>query len=302
MPTKIEYLTHTWNPLAMRCDPVSEACDHCWHLAMAKRLAANPAISLAERNAYAGKGIVLRSNISDMLPKKPGRIGVQFIGVQFMGDLFHEDIPHDIRNQVFEAMTENNQHQYLYLLLTKRPHIALEFDKFRERSWLQYPYSPWGDHVWLGVTAENQKRADERIPTLLSIPAAKRFVSIEPMLGPVDLRKFFTVYDEDFPATVNNVVCMSPGEYHAFKEWKKAAKRSLSWVICGGETGPGARPMHPDWVRSLRDQCQSAGVPFFFKGWGAFKGSAEFMDGIKLAGSERIGRLLDGREWSEFPE
>jgi protein gp37 len=163
--------------------------------------------------------------------------------------------------------------------------------------------------LWLGVTAENQARADERIPILLQIQAAVRFVSYEPGLGPVSLTDqawWDHRYTYDF----------IPG-----------ARRPLDWVICGGETGPGARPMHPDWVRSLKAQCQAAGVAFFFKGWGDWLPECQWNDEAEVkkphysypwnrhewdyltgkpvswrVGKKAAGRLLDGREWSEFPK
>ena len=138
--------------------------------------------------------------------------------------------------------------QHLFLILTKRPEKML--DIFKPTSGLP--------NMWIGVSVENQKQADARIPILLQIPAAKCFVSIEPMLGPIRLQHYGT-------------------------------GTSIDWVICGGESGPGARPMHPDWPRSIRDQCQSAGVPFFFKQWGGIN-------------KKTAGRLLDGQEWNERPE
>ena len=178
-----------------------------------------------------------------------------------MGDLFHENISHSDRNSIFEVMDVADWHTYL--LLTKRPDTALDFDKWREESWLEYPHSPWKEHIWLGVTAENQRLADERIPILLQIPAAKYFVSIEPMLGPVKLCE-----DLAYPPFLGIGL--------------------IDWVICGGESGPGARPMHQNWPRSVRDQCQVAGVPFFFKQWGGIN-------------KKQAGRLLNGQEWSEYP-
>lgn len=182
--------------------------------------------------------------------------------------------------------------------------------------------------LWLGVTAENQQRADERIPILLQTPAAKRFVSVEPMLGQVDLTPYLgdlyfcnhhgrlcpegVIYAADYK-TVLCKYCKQPVQITT----------PLNLVICGGETGPGARPMHPDWVRSLRDQCQAAGTPFFLKSWGDWapgtlfepcpRGSCKIinLDGGELTpnsllmrkvGKKAAGRLLDGREWNEWPE
>ena len=208
-----------------------------------------------------------------------------------MGDLFHEDVTWEQIIQIFDAMNNNCQHRYL--LLTKRPEAMNDFFSSLE-DWQASEFP----HIWLGVSVENDKHLD-RIETLLQIPAAKRFVSIEPMLGPVDLKNAFAA------------------NRYAWDEEQES--EMLDWVICGGESGPGARPMHPDWVRSVRDQCQAAGVPFFFKQWGAWTPLHELRcnePGIKgkmwhnfdpdnsvcKVGKKKAGRLLDGREWNERPE
>ncbi|ETX26430.1 hypothetical protein RISW2_04375 [Roseivivax isoporae LMG 25204] len=145
-------------------------------------------------------------------------------------------------------------------------------------------------NVWLGVSAEDQRRADERVPHLLATPAVVRFVSAEPLLGPVGLTRWSGLEGD--------------GDTMGF---------GLDWVIVGGESGPGARPMHPDWARSLRDQCTAAGVPFFFKQWGAWAPdeigpedirSVEFPPGhveYLHVGKRAAGRKLDGRNWDEVP-
>lgn len=160
-------------------------------------------------------------------------------------------------------------------------------------------------NIWIGTSVEDQRRADERIPLLLNIPAKVRFLSCEPLLGPVNL---------DFNAI--DIACEHDGL------GTSAVNGPIHWVICGGESGPNARPMNPDWARSLRDQCQAAGVPFFFKQWGEFVRDAEihakapaadsvtvpFGDGdptnyrrVYRVGKKLAGRLLDGREWNELP-
>lgn len=189
-------------------------------------------------------------------------------------------------------------------------------------------YKEWGylkqlfplPNVWLGVTAENQEQADKRIPLLLATPTVKRFVSVEPMLGPVDLT------DVPVPQVVDNRgfsinALTDNDDEHFFNKHQK-----LDWVICGGESGPGARPVHPAWVRSLRDQCISAEVPFLFKQWGEFyhsipqNGTEPTETGINCIGvnghnavtmedglvMERVGkttagRLLDGQLWDQYP-
>jgi protein gp37 len=163
--------------------------------------------------------------------KKPQRIFVVS-----MGDLFHEDVKRDWIDAAWSTMAEARQHTFQ--VLTKRPDRMREFMVDRKRKGWK---ADWAN-IHLGVTAENQPTADERIPILLQIPAAKRFVSVEPMLGPVDLLRMHQ------------------------SAWEGTSRRPMvDWIICGGETGPGARPMNPDWARSLRDQCQAAGLPFFFK-------------------------------------
>jgi protein gp37 len=143
-------------------------------------------------------------------------------------------------------------------------------------------------NVWLGVTCENQEQADKRIPHLLRCPVAVRFISVEPMLGPMDLDRHLwreMSLDEIPGSALNDGCCRGRALRHP----------SIDWVICGGESGPNARPMHPEWVRSLRDQCVSAGVPFFFKQWGD-----HYHPGI--GNPKHGGCLIDGKEWKQFPE
>lgn len=318
--TKIEYLDYTWNPLAMRCTPISDGCRNCWHLAMAKRLAKNPMIDRDAQRAYFGTDGPSMNYVELEAPlrlKKPSRIGVQL-----MGDLFHRNIPDKFLIQIFNAMRMAPKHKYF--LLSKRPSRMsdfcqrLRFDgKGDGKTYLADSADSPGyclmggygctgmDWVWLGVSIENQQTADERIPILLQIPAAKRFVSVEPMLGPVDLGKL--------------------------------SDPNISWIIVGGETGAGARPLHLDWIRSLVEQCQAAGVPFFFKSWGEWEKSGydsthllnadgrfvkrseamlrisdtrqdDLVDRghlgwirMKKVGKKRSGRLLDGKIWDEMP-
>jgi protein gp37 len=192
---------------------------------------------------------------------------------------------------------------------------------------IEWPPKNW----WAGVTAENQQRADERIPMLLQIPAVKRFVSIEPMLGPVRFKTEKEMYEEAAGMGLENM-------FFSFNNINPNGI-GLDWTICGGETGPGARPMHPDWARSLRDQCHAAGVPFFFKQWGEFApddmgessdlpwvsnetdrsrdrvidmqgldctnwegpGQVKPFALMRRVGKKNAGRLLDGQEWNEYP-
>jgi len=170
---------------------------------------------------------------------------------------------------IFSVMQKCPQHKFL--ILTKRP--ALMRHILGNAVW--WAGTDWDalKHIWLGVTAENQLRADERIPVLMDIDAAVRFVSIEPMLRPVDLEPHFPI--EIKP----DLSCPR----HEIELVTTIREPGINWAICGAETGPGACPMNLDWARDLRDQCVTAGVPFFFK-----------RDSIG-------GRLLDGREWNEMP-
>jgi protein gp37 len=190
--------------------------------------------------------------------RRPRRIFVNSIS-----DTFHESVDEKWLNRIFAITGRCPQH--VFLILTKRAE--------RMSAYLQKVAALVGvlPNVWLGASVENQAAADERIPHLLRTPAAKRFVSVEPMLGPIDpteirCRNGWTVdalkgdYSFEHP----------PAHDHGGGLECHDGGPKLDWVIVGGESGPGARPMHPDWVRSLRDQCQAAGVPFHFKQWGAW--------------------------------
>lgn len=243
--TKIEWADETWNPIT-GCTPISEGCANCYARRMANRLRG--------RYGYPSddpfRVTFHKSRLYDPLLWRKGRS----VFVCSMGDLFHEDVQFDWIEQVFERMREN--HLHTYMLLTKRPARVAEYWEWRKNVWLGGQLtSRWPEHVWLGVTAENQQRADERIPIMFQVPAAVRFVSIEPMLSDVDLRV---------------APCRQCNHQGDVLHWPCPSCKGRrfeypDWVICGGETGPGARPMHTDWARSLRDQCVGASTPFFFK-------------------------------------
>ncbi len=338
--SRIEWCDATWNPV-VGCTRVSEGCRNCYAVRLAHRFGSNPATpqykGLTEMTPrgpeWSGWVKLVESAIEQPLRwKRPRRIFVCS-----MGDLFHPGVPDEALDRVFAAMALCPQHTFM--VLTKRPErmrgyitdacrrvgsivLAKRTDDIPLIP-LSYgrPGSEWWPlpNVWLGVTAEDQARADERIPVLLATPAAKRFVSIEPMLGPVDCGELLA------PPEMTGV---SGGGLHEYV----AGPPLVDWVICGGETGPNARPMHPEWARSLRDQCVGAGVPFFFKQWGewgpgeplgaekavcitptgftfspdaaAFNAQA-WPDGavcFSRVGKHRAGRLLDGRAWEQFPE
>ena len=286
MPTKIEWCEESWNPIT-GCTPISEGCVHCYARRMAQRLKGR--YGYPEDDPF--RVTFHPDKLDEPLKWKKPRM----IFVCSMGDLFHEDVPYHWITNILNIA--HICYRHTFLILTKRPQNAVEYFKKRLSMW---PFR----NVWLGVTAENQQRADERVPILLQIPAAKRFVSIEPMLGPVDV---------SYPLN-------GGPEQNGYGEWYQTFP-PLDWVILGGETGPGARPMHPDWARSVRDQCQAADVPFFFKHWGEYcamlqmpeetyriwdtSHGTEIWDPEEPAwkvGKKAAGRLLDGREWNERPE
>lgn len=274
MSSKIEWTQETWNPLA-GCTPVSAGCRNCYAANHARRLAGNPNPKVSgayERTARtAGDGRAVFTGKVNLLPerleqplrwKKPRRVFVNS-----MSDLFHEDVPTGFIAHVFAVMAAAYQHTFQ--ILTKRPERMAEVlndEGFWAGVW-GHGVERWWDlkalaliddigpedplpNVWLGTSVEDQAAADERIPHLLRSPAAVRFLSCEPLLGPVDIVR-------------SDSLALA-----------QAARDGLTigqvdWVIIGGESGPGARPCDVEWIRSLLRQCQSAGVPAFVKQLGA---------------------------------
>lgn len=248
--SKIEWTDATWNPV-VGCSVASTGCKNCYAMTrVAPRLANNPktphyhgTVEKTDKGKYVwtGKiGIADPKTFEKPLHwKKPRRIFVNSTS-----DLFHAAVPDDVIDSIFSIMARCPLH--IFQILTKHPQ--------RMREYIGNGFLP---NVWLGVSVENQQFANERIPVLLQIPAAIRFVSAEPLLDKIDLTSF----------------------------------DKLDWIIAGGESGPKARPMHPDWVRDLRDQCEITATPFFFKQWGG-----------KKSGKSKKGCFLDGREHLAFPE
>ncbi|MGE7687084.1 DUF5131 family protein [Peribacillus simplex] len=230
--SSIEWTEATWNPVT-GCNKVSDGCKHCYAERMAKRLHAmgNPRYE----NEF---NVTLHHDLIDA-PKK--WIKPKKIFVNSMSDLFHEKIPSEFIQQVFKTMNETPQHSYQ--VLTKRPERAVDLSD-------RLSFTP---NIWMGTSVENVKVIN-RIELLKQVPAKVRFLSCEPLLGPLD----------DLNLT------------------------SIHWVIVGGESGPGARPMEADWVRSIRDQCKTQKVAFFFKQWGGVQ-------------KHRYGRELDNRTYDEYP-
>jgi protein gp37 len=262
MATKIEWATETWNPIT-GCTKISEGCQHCYAERMSKRLAG--------RFGYPADEPFRVTLHEDRLSaplrwRKPRRVFVCS-----MGDLFHEDVPYSTIDRIWRVM--DNTPQHTYLILTKRPQRMADYWAGRgARSMaMGVPFS----NVWFGVTVENQKRADERIPILLQTPAAVRFVSAEPLLEGI----FLLIRRCPQKDQCN----FWRPEYQGCAGCGTSQDLGIDWLIAGAETGPGARPMDPQWAEWLLEQCHQAGTPFFYK-----RGS----DGS---------RILDGKEWNEYP-
>ena len=304
--TKIEWADKVWNPVT-GCTKVSEGCRNCYAETMASRFWGD--------RKFTDVMIHPERLEQPLRWKKPVRVFVNS-----MSDLFHDSVSDEFIAKVFAVCRISENHKFL--ILTKRPNrmnTLLNYDEFYKLAtyWCEVfvdngpTIKPNISNIWLGVSVENQKTADERIPLLLQTPAAVRFVSCEPLLGPVDLWKFATreetfgsMYDHRGSYGFIPGLPKEPIKYH----------EGIDWVIAGGESGKNARPMHPGWVRSIRDQCVDAGVPFFFKQWGEW--TSEFPQEKDLSytkeayengrvfykvGKKSAGRLLDGREWNEFP-
>lgn len=262
--TLIEWADKTWNPIT-GCSKASEACEHCYAERMAKRLAGRYGYPKDEPFRVT----LHPDRLNEPLRwKKPSRIFVCS-----MSDIFHDEVPTEFIDQILDTIESCPQHTFM--LLTKRPE-NLESKLYGITH--EHPFRVLGggdylENAWLGVTAENQARADERIPLLLQIPAAGYFVSHEPALGPINWTQIMRESDPINDAYIDGVRDHSTfcdDALTGFRAHKAGGSYGpkLDWIIAGGETGPGARPSHPDWFRQDRDQCKAAGVPFFLKQMG----------------------------------
>lgn len=231
--SSIEWTESTWNPVT-GCTKLSAGCQNCYAERMAKRLKA-----MGSPNYVNGFEVTLHPN-SLTLPlkwKKP-----QMIFVNSMSDLFHDRVPLEFILQVFEVMRQASQHQFQ--VLTKRSKRLVKLSK----------KLPWAPNILMGVSVENSDYTS-RIDDLVKTGAMTKFLSLEPLLGPLPNLRL----------------------------------TGIDWVIVGGESGPGSRPMDPEWVIDIRNQCTTTGIPFFFKQWGGFH-------------KKKAGRTLDGRTWDEVPK
>jgi protein gp37 len=271
--TSIEWTDATFNPW-IGCTAVSPGCDHCY----AERLAVR--FKLAEWGTGKPRRLAHDEYWKQPLAwnRKAERTGKRMrVFCASMADVFDNEVPGEWRDRLW-ALIRSTLHLD-WLLLTKR---VGNIKKMLPDDWGE-GYS----NVWLGISVVNQQEADRDIPKLLTVPARVRFLSMEPLLGPVDISIYLASGFLEPPFT-----------------------DVLTWIILGGESGPGARPMDPAWVRSIRHQCVVAGAAFHFKQWGAWgeilstgnHGRLPYRDGMVRFGKKRAGRLLDGREWNEFPE
>ncbi len=231
--SSIEWTESTWNPVT-GCTKISAGCRYCYAERMANRLNA-----MGQPNYANGFRLTLHEHVlgTPLSLKKP-----RVIFVNSMSDLFHKGVPTEFIRRVFDVMNRADWHTYQ--ILTKRAARLAALS----------PHLPWAPHVWMGVTVEQRDYVD-RIDLLRETGAFVKFVSLEPLLGPLP--------DLDL--------------------------RGIDWVIAGGESGPGARPMRKEWVREIRKQCVAAHVPFFFKQWGGVN-------------KKKAGRILDGRTWDQMPQ
>lgn len=331
--TGIEWTDATWNPVT-GCAKVSAGCKHCYVLRDWPRVSANP------KTVYYGREFTDVRCHQERLDQPLRWQKPRMIFVNSMSDLFHESVPDAFIDQVFAVMALSPQHTFQ--VLTKRLERMREYaNRYMDAATPLSAFAGWasdmanifgGDdtdskyeelvdcgwplpNVWIGVSVEDQASADERIPLLLQTPAAVRWISAEPLLGAVDIRLWLGI-DRRSPSA----------------DWERGGvNQGLDWVVAGGESGPHARPMHPDWAYGLRDQCAAANVPFLFKQWGewesfGFKSSRDLpqgkrhcewwtLDGGKWffgsangahlamvkTGKKAAGRLLDGRTWDGYP-
>lgn len=363
--TNIEWTEKTWNPI-VGCSVTSAGCTHCYAMAMAGRIQAmqpgghyeGTTQKVNGKTVWTGKVAEAPDHIWEQ-PLRRKKPTTYF--VNSMGDLFHPNVPDAWIDRAFAVMALAPQHTFQ--VLTKHPE--------RMRDWmLEHATEAWGDlsyatffqqafdwpyfadkqewldnhlnngalddalccqpelwpNVHLGVSVENNEHR-HRITVLQQTPAAIRFISYEPAIGPLDLVHI----GDSFKPEPNVTVRLQHGAFSHITNGTYNL-RPIDWVICGGESGKGARPMHPDWARSLRDQCGAAGVPFFFKQWGAWcearegqedhhsKWRAMYLDGrltspakaatettenlavIARVGKKAAGRLLDGRFHDGLPE
>ncbi|MFB7867423.1 DUF5131 family protein [Streptomyces sp. NPDC056069] len=322
--TTIEWTDRTWNPVT-GCTQISAGCDNCYAKTIAERFRGRAAFPH-------GFDVQIRDQKvnAPLTWRRPAKVFVNS-----MSDLFHQDVDQAWIANIVAVMAAARRHTFQ--LLTKRharmrslftdPGFVDQVRALARGKGLTDADWAWPlPNLWLGVSVENQQWANIRIPALLDTPAAVRWISAEPLLGPVDLHPWLK--RPQVPACDR---CAPPGplDYHSDHLWGRCtctchpARPGLHWVVAGGESGHGARPAHPDWFRALRDQCTAADIPFLFKQWGEYaptgylviggpreKGNIAFGDPVddlghrvemKRVGKKAAGRHLDGRIHDDYP-
>lgn len=263
--SKIEWTERVWNPVT-GCTKVSQGCKNCYAERMYERF-----------NGHGSFKHVICHEDRLEIPLRVKKPSVFF--VNSMSDLFHEDVPFEFIDDVFAVMALCPQHTFQ--VLTKRAERMVEWykrglagfansiEKYEEQGAFDFdinePFAEVFPNVWMGVSVEAQKAADERIPLLMEVPAAVRWLSCEPLLGALDLMPYLVELN------------------------------GIDWVVVGGESGPGARPMQGAWANALAGQCKVTWVPFFFKQWGEYN-----EEGVRV-GKAKAGRLLYGKLYDEYP-
>ncbi len=281
--TSIEWTDFTWNPVT-GCNKVSQGCKNCYAETLATRFWGKRKFT----------DVIMHEDRLNEPAKNTKKWAGKKVFVCSMSDLFHESVTFEFIVNVWRCFADHPQ--TTFQLLTKRPERALEFMKWaapvffndklqsKARAMGNQTYLPL-PNIWIGTSCEDQATANERIPLLLQIPAAVRFLSCEPLLGPIDFHFQSNCMD------YNHADFGCPG----------IDDHKLHWIIAGGESGHGARPMHPAWVRLLRDQCAHANVPFFFKQWGEYV-PIEFnenLSGFTTPANNSDDSLLDGVPYSK---
>lgn len=312
--SKIEWCDETINPI-VGCTKVSPACDNCYAEGMAKRLQAMGTRGydgvVTDKGKWSGKLNFVWSELEKPMKwKKPKRI---FVGS--MADLFHENVSDEWIDEIMVRVQFEKQHTFIFL--TKRIERMKEYFSSREFRG-QNCKDGVVQNLWIGTTVENQEQANKRIPILLDTPASKRFVSIEPMLSEIKLTMLG--YPEfEYDSLFGGYMSVPKEDTYEYRAQKRGKDVSLDWVIVGGESGHKARITNPAWVLSLKQQCEDAKVPFFFKQWGEFieekqmtdmpsqmKGKTYSLmsDGSTTffrCGRKIAGKLLGGKLCQEFP-
>lgn len=295
----IEWTDHTFNPW-IGCAKVSAGCTHCYAETLMDTRYGRVEWGVTGTRVRTSEANWRKPLAWNRAAEKEGRRYRVFCSS--LADVF-EDRPDLIlwRAALLDIIIATPHLDWQ--LLTKRPENVMEM--------LGEPFFRATPNVWIGTSVEDQATADERIPHLLRIPAEVLFLSMEPLLGPVDIEAYTCGYET---YTTHHPQCDGTCCAGMCPVQEREQKSRVDWVIVGGESGPKARPMHPDWARSIRDQCAEDGVPFFFKQWGEYvwrdtwgdstgRPKHYFDDGlwVERVGKHEAGRILDGREWSQFP-